>query len=267
MSAAARATTATTGRWRAVEQVMGLPVSVVLRGRHAGDDVARAAWAMLVAELRDLEDLFTTWRPDSPISRLGRGEIDLDDLPPARAALVREVLAIGEQARRESDGAFDVRRRDASGALVLDPSGVVKGWALERVARHLHALPDTDSCLGGGGDLVCHAARADAEPWRIGVEDPADPARLLATVPLARGAIATSGLTHRGAHVVDARTGRAPGAVASVTVVAVDLTTADVDATAALALDVEAADWLRSRGRTGLVVGVDGSVEVIGPPT
>lgn len=253
------------GRWRAVEQVMGLPVSVVLRGRHAGDDVARAAWTTLVAELRDLEDLFTTWRPDSPVSRLARGEIAVDDLPPAQAALVREVLALGEQARRESDGAFDVHRPDAAGVRVLDPSGVVKGWALQRVARHLHALPDTDSCLGGGGDLVCHVVREDAEPWRIGVEDPADPDRLVATVPLSRGAIATSGLTHRGAHVVDARTGRVPSVVASVTVVAADLTTADVDATAALALDADAVAWLRSRGRTGLVVGVDGSVEVIGP--
>lgn len=246
--------------WRAVEQVMGLPVSVALRGRHAGDAVGRAAWAAAVAELRALEDLFTTWR-ESPITRIGRGELTIDDLPPADAALVAEVLAVGERARVDSGGAFDVRRGPDR---ELDPSGVVKGWAIQRAARHLQALPDTDSCLGGGGDLACRVADPAGEPWRIGVEDPSDPTRVVATIPVRRGAVATSGLARRGAHVVDARSGRVPSALASVTVVAGDLTTADVDATAALALDADGPDWLRSRGRTGLVVHADGRLEVLG---
>ncbi|HRD61549.1 MAG TPA: FAD:protein FMN transferase, partial [Nocardioides sp.] len=63
-----------------------------------------------------------------------------------------------------------------------------------------------------------------------------DPARVVAVVPVRCGAVATSGRAHRGDHVVDARTGRAPDGIASVTVVHAELTSADIDATAAYAM-------------------------------
>ena len=244
---------------RYVVQLMGLPVSLALRGRHTDDPAAHGAWERCVAELTEVDRVFSTYRPDSVISRLSRGEIDPDDCPPN----VHEVLALGERARAESDGAFDVCRPGPDGLPVLDPSGVVKGWAVQRASAHLVALPDTDVCLSAGGDLVCHVAD-DARPaWRVGIEDPGDPQRVLATVEVRRGAVATSGAAHRGAHIVDARTGGTPSAVASVTVLADDLTWADIDATAAYALGDEALTWLRGRpGRRGLVVWRDGRSDV-----
>jgi FAD:protein FMN transferase len=246
--------------WRAVVQVMGMPVSVALRGRHAGDLAGQSAWREAVATLRDVDRVFSTYRPDSVVRRLDRGELALDACPPE----VREVLDIGERARVASAGAFDVRRPGPDGVRALDPSGVVKGWAVERASRPLRRLPDTDVCLAAGGDLVAHVADPDGAPWSIGIEDPHDPRRTCARVPVRRGAVATSGAAHRGAHVTDARTGRAPRHLASVTVVADDLTTADVDATAAWALDADGPAWLRGRGRDGLVVHADGRREVLG---
>jgi thiamine biosynthesis lipoprotein len=238
---------------RYVEHAMGMPISLALRGRHTDDAAACGAWAEAMAALRDVDRVFSTYRSDSFVSRLARDEIAVDDCPPE----VAEVLALGELARLQSHGAFDVRRGG-----VLDPSGVVKGWAVERAARPLRALPETDVCLSAGGDLVCHVAGPDSPDWRIGIEDPHDPTRVVAVVPVRNGAVATSGLTHRGGHVVDARTGAVPAEVGSVTVVHSDLTWADIDATAAFALDRDAARWLRTRpGRTGLVVWADGSTE------
>ncbi|PRY41482.1 FAD:protein FMN transferase [Umezawaea tangerina] len=235
---------------RYVEHVMGLPISLALRGAHTADGRARAAWAEVVESLRRVDRVFSTYRPDSFVSRLGRGEVDVADCP----AEVAEVLALGELAERRSDGAFRVRR-DGVG---LDPSGVVKGWAAERAAVHLEALQDTDFCLSAGGDLLCRTLDPDADPWRIGIEDPHDPTRLVAVVPVFTGAVATSGAAHRGQHVVDARTGRPPTAVASVTVVTASLTWADIDATTAYALDRDAASWLSGQpGRRGLVVWSD----------
>ena len=246
---------------RYVEHVMGMPISLALRGRHVDDRRARDAWADVVADLREADRVFSTYRDDSAISRLGRGEITLADCPPE----VQEVLELGQIARVQSDGAFDVRRTTATGETVLDPSGVVKGWAVQRASAWLHALTDTDFCLSAGGDMVCHTDDPAGQPWRVGIEDPADPHRLIAIVPVRRGAVATSGTAHRGEHLVDARTGTPPRLVASVTVVAGSLTWADIDATAAYALDAEAARWLRGRtGRAGLVVWRDGRVERIG---
>ncbi|MFC4950771.1 FAD:protein FMN transferase [Pseudonocardia sp. GCM10023141] len=231
---------------RHVEHVMGLPISVALRGRHAGDGRGRAAWAATLAVLRDADRVFSTYRADSVLSRLGRGELDLDQCPPE----FFEVLALGEAARRDSGGAFDVRR----GGL-LDPSGVVKGWAAQRAAAHLADLPDTDFCLSAGGDITCRTLDPTAAPWRIGIEDPHDPSRLAAVVPVHTGAVATSGTARRGAHIVDARTGRPPTApAASVTVVGAALTSVDIDATAAFALGVDGGRWLAGRGHWAVFI-------------
>lgn len=247
---------------RYVEHVMGLPVSLALRGRHTGDAAARAAWAEAMAVLREVDRVFSTYRPDSCISRLDRGEIAVEECPPE----VVEVLALGAAAERESGGAFGLRLPGADGEPRLDPTGVVKGWAVERAAEPLRTLDGTDFCLSAGGDMTCRTLDPGEAPWRIGVEDPADPRRILAVVPVFTGAVATSGTAHRGQHLVDARTGRAPERVASVTVVAGSLTWADIDATAAYAHGADAARWLETRpGRRGLVVWDDGTTTVVEP--
>lgn len=244
---------------RQVEQVMGLPVSLALRGRHSADGLARDAWADAVRLLHEVDRVFSTYRPDSWVSRPGRGEVEVGDCPPE----VAEVLALGEQARVESDGAFDVRRTDGDGLPVLDPSGVVKGWAVSQAAALFAGLEETDVCLNAGGDMVCRTAASGSPGWRVGIEDPADPSRMVAVVPVRNGAVATSSATHRGAHVTHGCTGRVPAAVASVTVLAPGLTWADIDATAAYAQDGDALSWLRTReGRRGLVVWADGRTDV-----
>jgi FAD:protein FMN transferase len=245
---------------RYVEHVMGMPISLTLRGRHADDELGRAAWREVVAVLRAADHVFSTYRRSSVVSRLDRGELAVADCPPE----VAEVLALGAAAARDSGGAFSIRRPGRDGRPVLDPSGVVKGWAADRAAAPLRALGGTDFCLSAGGDLVCRTLDPDGRPWRIGIEDPRDPRRVIAVVPIADGAVATSGSAHRGQHVVDARSGRPPAGIASVTVVAASLVDADIDATAAYAQGPDAAAWLGTRpGRTGFVVWADGSTTTV----
>ncbi|CAN5531693.1 FAD:protein FMN transferase [soil metagenome] len=243
---------------RRVEHVMGMPISLAVRGAHADTQRGLAAWADVLRSLRWADDVFSTWRDDTVIARLGRGEITEAECPPE----VAKVLWIGEAARLASYGAFAVRR-EVDGREVLDPSGVVKGWAVERASAALTDLPDTDWCLSAGGDLLCHT-RPGHEPWRIVIEDPADPRRTVAVIPVHRGAVATSGTAHRGEHLRHATTGLAPSGIASVTVVHDSLTIADVDATSAYLQGLEASAWLRHRGRTGVVVRPWGEVEILG---
>jgi FAD:protein FMN transferase len=236
---------------RYVAHVMGMPISLAMRGRHADDE---RAWQRVMDSLRRADEVFSTYREESFISRLDRGEVTLAQCPPE----VAEVLALGRAASIASGGAFSIWRPG------LDPSGVVKGWAVERAAEHLRELPDTDFCLSAGGDMVCHAHDV---PWKVGIEDPRDPGRLVATVSVRQGTVATSGTAHRGEHVVDARDGSLPQGVASVTVVGPSLTWADINATAAYALGQRAAAWLSTRSlRTGLVVWADGTPQVVSGP-
>ena len=81
-----------------------------------------------------VDDLFSTWRPETEIMRIGRDELRVEHASPE----VREVLAISEEMRRQSCGAFDIAfaadRKVAprDGFAPLDPSGIVKGWAVVR---------------------------------------------------------------------------------------------------------------------------------------
>lgn len=248
---------------RHVEHIMGMPVTLVLRGRHAGTTSGRDAVAAAMASLHDADRVFSTYRADSEVSRLRDGRLGRA----AVSAELEEVLGLCRAAKVASGGAFDAWRPAPDGVRVLDPSGVVKGWAVERAARLLDGLEETDSCLSAGGDMACRTRRTGSAGWSVGIENPHDPARVLAVLSVVDGAVATSGAAHRGQHVTDGRTGLPPTEVASVTVVTGSLTWADIDATAAYAQGSHAARWLRTRAdRTALVVWADGTTETVRTP-
>lgn len=213
-----------------VAPVMGTTVSIDIRDPGIGPEVAEAALAVLQA----LETRFTTFRAGSEISRLGRGELDLADAHPD----VREVLDACAVLRAESGGAFDAWRDGR-----LDPSGYVKGWAAERAADVLRAAGARRWAINVGGDIVCAGEPVPGVPWRIGVRHPDVAARTVLVLGVRRGAVATSGLYERGAHVVDARDGAVPLAWRSITILAPDLATADAVATAALAMGATGPAW------------------------
>jgi thiamine biosynthesis lipoprotein len=213
-----------------VEQIMGMPISVLARGPGAHDPAAAAAVAAVHEELRAVDATFSTYRADSAVSRINAGTLDLADAGPAVAQVVRECAAAQVRTR----GLFDADRPDGT----WDPSGMVKGWATERAARLLAAVP-VDWCLNAGGDVVV-LSHSGAD-FGVGIADPYDHQGVIAVVRCSRGGVATSGSAARGAHLYDPRTG-APvgGGLASVTVVGPSLQVADVLATAAF---VAGAGW------------------------
>jgi len=201
---------------------MGMPVTAHVRDPTFRPEGLDAAFAWL----RQVDELFSTYRPGSEVCRLDAGTLALADADP----LVRAVLARCDALRDETGGAFDAR---AGGRL--DPSGLVKGWALDRAA----ALVEAGSlCLDGGGDLVLRGG-----PWRVGIRHPLQHERLAAVLELCEGAVATSATYERGEHILDPRTGRPPEGVLSVTVTGPVLATADAYATAAFAMGAAGPAW------------------------
>jgi thiamine biosynthesis lipoprotein len=197
------------------------------------------------AELRMIDALFSPFRPDSHVSALNRGER-------VREPLVDAVLELCEQARERTGGYFDAFLPAASGGPRFDPSGLVKGWTVERAAARLEGY---ESYLSAGGDMVLRGT------WRVGVEDPAQADRMLAVLEATDCAVATSGDAHRGAHIIDPHTGAPAGGLRSVTVIGPSLTWADVYATAAVARGAAAVTWLAGlAGYEALLVCDDGSL-------
>jgi FAD:protein FMN transferase len=234
--------TATTIPRRAwVEQIMGLPISVHLRGGDPSGPRAEEHVARVFADLRHADAVLSPYRQESDLSRWERSELALADADGDLA----HVLALCDEARRRTDGWFDPRGLPDphTGRPRYDPSGLVKGWAVQHAARDLADLPGSGWCLNAGGDVLVHAP-ADQPPWRVGIENPDDPSRIMRVIERRDGAVATSGSAHRGAHIIDPYTHQPATAVRAVTVVGPELLWADVYATAAAARGPWALDWL-----------------------
>jgi thiamine biosynthesis lipoprotein len=210
---------------------MGMPVTFDVR-----DDVEPGALDRAFAWLRWVDATFSTYRADSQISRLNRGELPRAGAHPH----VREVLDRCDALRERTGGAFDAR---APRPGEIDPTGLVKGWALEEAVRRLQEEGARRLLADAGGDVCVRGG-----PWRVGIRHPRRRRRLAAVLELRDGAVATSGAYERGPHIVDPRSGRPPRDVLSVTVVGPDLGTADAYATAAFALGPDGPAWTATLG-------------------
>ncbi|MFI0718593.1 FAD:protein FMN transferase [Streptomyces sp. NPDC021224] len=238
-----------------VVRTMGTVFSLDVRG--AGDPRTRAALDAAGAWLEHVDEVFSTYRPQSQISRLAAGTLALSACSPE----VWEVMRLCDAAERRTRGYFSARYAGGPG---FDPTGLVKGWAVERAAAMIAASGAEAVCVNGGGDIQTHGG-----PWRIGLAHPLLPDALAGVVLAPPGgslAVATSGPAERGAHILDPHTGRPPcGAAASLTVVTASLSDADVCATAGYAMGPAARGWLESLPGTQ-AHGVTASGEVWATP-
>ncbi|MFF2053410.1 FAD:protein FMN transferase [Leifsonia sp. NPDC058194] len=234
---------------RYLETVMGIPMSIDVRDRAESSIAARRAFRIL----GEADRRFSAYRSDSELSRINASGGDLT----AASEEFREVVALGSATAEASGGAFRIRLPDGT----WDLDGVVKGWAADRAARELTACGLADYCLNAGGDVAVSGSPGEGRPWNVAVRSPDSAAEVLAVLSVTGGAVATSGAYERGAHIVDGRTGVAADSLTSATVVADDLTTADLLATAVFALGPSGAAWAVSHGARGvLVAGTDGSL-------
>jgi FAD:protein FMN transferase len=236
---------------RRVEHVMGMPVVADVRD----DDVDPSVLDEVFAWLHRVDAVFSTYREDSEISRLNRGEL----APAGADPDVREVLARCEELREDTGGYFDAR---AASSGALDPSGLVKGWSVDRAASILERAGVRNFALNAGGDMRLRGRAAPEWCWRVGIQHPLRNDGVARVIETGELAVATSGEYARGHHVLDPHTRRPPEGILSVTVTGPDLATADAYATAAFAMGAgRAPHWTaRLRGYEAMTILADGRV-------
>lgn len=100
--------------------------------------------------------------------------------------------------------------------MELDFGGFGKEYAADRAAALLLKQGVRQGYVNLGGDMRVLGPQADGRPWRIGIQDPRDAGRTIASIDIAEGALATSGDYERFfeldgrryCHVLDPRSGR-----------------------------------------------------------
>jgi thiamine biosynthesis lipoprotein len=254
-----RITLAGPGEWQRrvhAEQVWGTVVTFDLRAPEFGPDYDEIL-ADAIGYLHQVDAWFSTYRVDTPITLLRNGLIE-ESLTPRP---VQEVLAACRYARELTHGAFDPWAVPGG----VDPSGYVKGWAAGQVADRIVRAGIPNVAVNAAGDVACRGRQAPGELWAIGIINPYDTQQVVEVVHLGDGAIATSGLYERGAHITNPHSGRREVFYDSATIVGPDAGLADALATAALVTGPAAAAWFAGLPEWSVYFIKDGTVSFFGP--
>ncbi len=232
-------------------------------GGHAAisvlaDGEQRAAVDRQKARLLEWHMRFTCFDPRSELMRLNADPREVvpvsDDLRRlARAAALAAELTGGlvdaTVATRGRVRVDDATVRRPVGTY-LDSGGIAKGLCADWVAEALGAHPAV--AVDCGGDL-----RITGLPRTVRVRDPFG-GGVVASFEIADAGVATSGITKRGRHLIDPRTGQpADTGIVQVTAIAPTALEAELWAKAALLSADDA--WLP---HGGVLVRDDGSVQV-----
>lgn len=214
---------------------MGMPITIELVD---GDDAVSLEAAFV--RFTEIDRRFSPYRDDSELNALNAGWIGPDDL----SGEFRQVLWLAEETRQLSGGYFDISRPDGR----LDPSGLVKGWAIREVADLLRKRGQCSFFVDAGGDIQVAGQNARGEPWRVGIRNPFALHQIIKVIcPGARG-VATSGSYIRCHHIYDPhRPDHVLDDIVSLTVVADDVLEADRLATAAFAMGRDGLRFLQGR--------------------
>jgi thiamine biosynthesis lipoprotein len=168
--------------------LMGMPITVEVIGRE---------------EQRAIEDTFTyfdqidarfsTYKPDSEIMQINRHELPDN----AWSSDMKTIFALAEQTRKETEGYFNIEQPSG----LIDPSGIVKGWAINNAARQLRERGYSNYFINAGGDVASCGHNAQKDPWSIGIQNPFVDGEIVKIVYPLESGVATSGSYRRGAHI------------------------------------------------------------------
>ena len=209
---------------------MGMPITVDIRDGDGDLDG-------VFAELRRIDAVFSPFDPDSAVRRINDGRLEIADA----GAEVSRVLALCDTYAAATGGFFSAWR-----GRVLDPSGLVKGWAIARACAILDAGGHRSYFVDAGGDVRTRGDSGNGEPWRIGIRHPVERGSIVRVLLGHDLAVATSGTYEKGRHIYDPHTGEPVDDLVSLTVVGPSMQEADVLATAAFAMGARAIAYLET---------------------
>ncbi|HTX90854.1 MAG TPA: FAD:protein FMN transferase [Anaerolineales bacterium] len=204
--------------------LMGMPVTVEVVDPWATEKTLESVYDYLGY----VDRKFSTYKPESEISQINR-----DELPLAEASDdMKAILTLAEQTRQETDGYFEIVHNGK-----CDPSGIVKGWAIQNAAERLRQAGFANYYVDAGGDIQVSGRNAQGEAWRVGIRHPFRPDQIVKVLSLQDCGIATSGTYVRGQHIYDPKNPDRPITdIVSLTVIGPNVYEADRFATPAFAM-------------------------------
>ncbi|HET8575078.1 MAG TPA: FAD:protein FMN transferase [Candidatus Paceibacterota bacterium] len=214
------------------EIIMGMPITIEIADHDTQKSLSES-----FDYFRKIDNRFSTYKPKSEISQINRG------LPEEKwSHEMQTVMKLCEETKQQSNGYFDISHNGK-----LDPSGLVKGWAIAGAAKNLRLRGFKNFSIEAGGDIQTNGGSASGKPWRIGIRNPFHIDKIIKVIELSGGAVATSGTSIRGAHIYNPhQPDRQILEIKSLTVVGENIYDADRFATAAFAMGKNGIHFIES---------------------
>lgn len=203
--------------------IMGMPVTVSIADKKASQEDLEAVFSYL----NDVDQRFSTYKNESEIMKINRKEISeySDDM--------KEIFALADKTQKETNGFFNINRPDG----LIDPSGIVKGWAIKKSSDILIGRGQKNFYVNVGGDIQVVGKNEDGEDWSVGIRNPFNKEEIVKVVYPRNSGIATSGVSERGGHIYNPFDNNEElDELVSLTVIGKDVLEADRFATAAFAM-------------------------------
>lgn len=208
---------------RATRTIMGMPVIVEVVDRSATDQDLGDVFNLLFA----IDNRFSPYKQTSELTKLNDGSLPEEEI----SETMRHIFELAEITRNETNGYF------AIGSIgSCDPSGIVKGWAIQQAADALQHKGFNNYYVEIAGDIQVAGVNEIGHNWQIGIRNPFNKSEVVKVLSLSNCGIATSGSYERGPHIYNPKTGQVADEIASITVIAPTIYDADRFATAAFAM-------------------------------
>ncbi len=211
--------------------VMGMPstISIVDNDKKTAEIIQK-----VFNYFTYIDSIFSTYKPESEITKINNKQLPISEASP----IVKKVFALCEQTKQETNGYFNINHKG-----FIDPSGIVKGYAIHQGAEILRKNGYKDFCVEIAGDIEVSGTN-NGNPWRIGIENPFNRKEIIKIIALINKGIATSGNYIRGKHIYNPVTKKGTDEVISISVIGPNAYEADRFATAAFAIGIKGIEFI-----------------------
>jgi len=162
---------------------MGMPIAVEI-SKSTNDKSANADIEKVFDYFRYVDEKYSPFKETSEVAKFNRGEKVSHEMT--------KILELAQDLKNQTNGYFDIVRPDGK----IDPSGIVKGWAIKNAANILKDLGYKKFYVDAGGD-----AEIVGKNWKWGIRNPFNKSEIVKVLKLSNCGIATSGTYERGQHI------------------------------------------------------------------
>lgn len=228
--------------------IMGMPVCIEI----ADTNIKQESFDSVFDYLIHIDERFSTYKENSEISKINRGEI----CPDQYSDEMRDVFKFSEETNKLANGYFNIQKADKS----LDPSGLVKGLAIQKSANMLIDMGYNNFFVEIAGDIQTNGKNSQGEEWSVGIRNPFNQNEIVKVIFPKDMGVATSGTYIRGEHIYNPHElGPVKTNIVSLTVIGPNIYEADRFATAAFAMGPRGIEFIENlKGFEGYAIDKDG---------